>query len=337
MNLEAEHLSRTEAGQSPIPQKTEEVVSEHPKPIIHAKKHPRSSRWIILLLAIIIFAVVGWYGIVIAHWSSGPVRFATKIIPFPAVIVNGSFVRYSEVLRKMDIIVWLEDKDSDLIGEDKEELKKDERMQQVIEAAIRQQSIDQLAVLYGIEVTSENIDTAKLEIIGDQTVEEFDEQIRSELNMNPRTFMDDVLRPVIAAQMLEIGILGSEEVQALPREKIQEAKRLLDEGGSFGMVVSEYSDDSSAVRAGDLGYFNQENLPEGWEILLTLPEDSYSDIIETDREFIILRASEIIGVDENAQVRTQAIIVKKRTLEEVIDKYVEQSKIIRVLMFDEEI
>lgn len=87
---------------------------------------------------------------------------------------------------------------------------------------------------------------------------------------------------------------ASQAMRSMAMEKIKAAKARLDAGESFAAVAKDVSNDSTADKGGDLGFFPQGAMvPEFDETVFSLAEGEVSDIVETDFGFHIIQLNEI--------------------------------------------
>lgn len=289
--------------------------------VIHQKHRQGFSKWPAIILAVVTACIIGWYGLAYGHWDSGVIRAVTFVVPFPAAIVNGSWVTYHSLLERTDVMAWL-----DKQGNSREKL-----LSQAFGVLVDEKLSEQLANTYNVKVTNDDIKAARGQLMGTLTDDQFQQKIKTELNMSTGQFTDIVLRPLAIDQKLETAIESSADAQKASRSKIDEAKGELAAGKSFSTVAKEFSDDPSAPTGGNLGTITPATLPQGWDALLSMPEGTVSDVIETPKAFVILKVVSLSGVGDNAAVQTQAIIVKKQTLQDVLDSYRSTSSIVDVV------
>jgi len=87
---------------------------------------------------------------------------------------------------------------------------------------------------------------------------------------------------------------ASEAMRSMAMEKINAAKARLDAGEAFADVAKDVSEDGSAGKGGDLGFFPRGAMvPEFNEAVFNLAKGEVSDIVETDFGFHIIQLNEI--------------------------------------------
>ncbi|MEK7105680.1 MAG: peptidylprolyl isomerase [Patescibacteria group bacterium] len=303
-----------------VDNETPEVAAQ-----IHTKARPRFSKWPPLILLAIFLCVFGWNGLMVRHWDSLPVRAFTAVIPIPAVGVNGDVISYHDVLKRKDILVWL----------NTDEMKEETLLVAAVDALVNQKVTEQIAKELDVEVTKEDLEK-ELEVLkAGRSDDDFWKEVKTVLNMREKAFTSTVLEPFALAKKLDGAVVTSAKVQEVPKREIEEIQRQLNEGASFSTLAQQFSDDPSAVDGGDIGYVTAATVPEGWEALLNLPEGGTTSIIETPREFVIARVAWLVGGEDEVQIRTQAIVVKKKTFSELFEETLAKSIINKTIRLSE--
>ncbi len=111
-----------------------------------------------------------------------------------------------------------------------------------------------------------------------------------------------------------------EETKTKFRNKIEAAKSLLDKGEDFAKVAKDVSDDGSAEKGGDLGWFARGAMvPEFEDAVFAMGKGETSGIIETQFGYHIIRVDDIRPgkVKKFADVRKA---IEKRLLDERVSK-----------------
>lgn len=284
-------------------------------------------RWPWAVLGVAIVFVMAWYGIVYGHWTAGPVRFITRVIPFPAVVLNGEPITYHAVLKKMDLLFWLADEQNEGTRlPDDEEL-----LSQALDSLLRQEAIEQIAAKEDVEVSRDELRAALASLQGEEDDEAFAARIAAAVNRTIGEFEDEILRPLILAQNLETFILSSASYQSQIRALAEQAQVRIDGGHLFGTILDAALSSSFSIEGGDYGYIARENMPEGWNHLLSMSENSTSPVIETSEDFVVLVVEDVIGDGESAQYHTKAILFHKRSLNEVVEEYLDESYVKEVI------
>lgn len=281
---------------------------------IYTKQPRRMSKWPPVALLFVFLAVYGWNGIAVQHWDAWPVRLVTAVVPIPAATVNGATITYHELLQRRDVLLWLR-------GEEAEPIGLEELLGVAMDGLVRERLIEQVAKELEVEVSGAEIEAVRQRIGGDV----------ASLKMRQATFTHVVLAPLALAQKLEQAVWSSDELQRAPRSRMDQAVGELAAGVGFAEVASKYSDDGSASSGGDLGYLTAATLPAGWDALLQTAEGSITPIMETERAFVLAKVAWIVNDGDDAQIRTQVIIVKKKTLDQLIDERLSASQVRKII------
>jgi peptidyl-prolyl cis-trans isomerase SurA len=150
---------------------------------------------------------------------------------------------------------------------------------------------------------------------------------RREVEEFYKQYQDSIptLQPTVDLSHILIEVAPSEESRQEAYLKIQKIKEMLDQGGNFTELASEYSDDpGSAARGGDLGFISRGDLVKEFEeAAFALSEGEYSDIIRSVFGYHIIQLIERQG--EKIHVRHILIQLKptEKDAQIVIQKLIE--------------
>lgn len=295
------------------------------KAVIHSKKPQRMSKWPPIILAGIFFLIFCWSGLTNRHWDSFPVRAVTAILPIPAAFVNGSMITYHDLLKRKDVLVWLQGADAN----------HEQLLSAALQVLIEQKVTEQLAEKMDVSISNADLDAAKKKLQGSMSDADFSKNVKEHLNMSTGEFTNTVLRPLALAQKLDSVVASSNQVQKDALIKIGDAAARLKAGESFATVAEQDSDDSSAASGGDIGYLTPKTIPDGWQALLNVPEGEVTPVMETTQSFVIAKVAGLIGMGETVQIRTQVITVNKKTLHQLVMDYIATSTVDHVIHLSE--
>lgn len=114
-----------------------------------------------------------------------------------------------------------------------------------------------------------------------------EEDIRAYYENHPEEFQGEVRYHLRNIFMRVSSFAGAEEKTAVLR-RMEDVYEKLEAGADFAEMARRYTDSSLASSGGDLGYFKFEDLaPRIQEALEGKPEDSYTEILDTDQGFQI--------------------------------------------------
>src|SRR3989338_5834907 len=193
----------------------------------------RAPRWPWVVFGFVLLFIFAWYGVVYWHWTAGPVRLVTRIIPFPAVVLNGEPITYHAVLKKMDVLLWLPpaQKKRGRVPDD------EELLSQALDSLLRQEAIAQLAAKEEVDVTRDELLAALEELQGEEDDATFEARITAAVNRTMDEFTDEILRPLLLAQNLERFILSSTSYQSQIRALAEQAQVRINDGQLFGTIL----------------------------------------------------------------------------------------------------
>lgn len=286
-----------------------------------------SPRWPKVVLALVVVFILWWYGIVYLHWNSALVRAATGIIPFPAVVLNGEAITYHDVLIEMQERLWLSEKQNEgtRLPDD------DELLSQSLTSLLREKAVEQISDKEDITVSRDELKEARAALQGDSSDQEFEAQLLEQLHVDRQTFSDKTLRPFLLARNLEKFILASADYQSSIKTLAEQAQIRINDGALFGTILQAAQQSSFEIEGGDYGYITRGEVPEGWDALLAMSENSTSPVIETTDTFVVLVVEDTIGSGDETQFHTKAIIFHKRSLDDIIAEYLQESELKKII------
>lgn len=262
-------------------------------------------RWLLIWFGILsLLAAIGFFifiAFAIMHWRSGFGRTLSHVVPFPAAVVGGEVVWYSEVVELSSVLDQFSD-DSKL----------SDSFDRAMTLVVRRRYIEELAKELGVTVDDGEI------IVPDQALRDF----MASSGWNDADYLHYVARPLLLAQKTELALQSSDQYQEIARRKLDIVQADLEIGISFSDIANQYSEDSSAAYNGDIGYFRRADLPVGLEQVFDVPLNEPTDIIETADGFVVAMVYDVVEADgERQEVAVRIIKARKATLAEVLDEY----------------
>ncbi len=251
----------------------------------------------------------------VVHAHHGVARFAARVIPVPAAVVDGRIVWYHEVVERANALEALSN------------VPHDDAVARALLLAERSAIVDGLAeelqvaipLLFeegaGVVVASEAAENlAILETLAKMTH-------RDAL----RYGVDALLRD----SAVEQAILDDAPSQATARAKIENIQMKLQQGIAFPDLATEYSEGDAALTAGDIGYVDPESLPEELRtVAKTIAVDEVSSIVQTHYAFWLVKAEDVIEAEDGTRsVRLRVIEVKKDLLGDIVDEKLKTARI----------
>lgn len=106
-----------------------------------------------------------------------------------------------------------------------------------------------------------------------------------------RYYEDDKVR---ASHILIKAAKGDKEAEQKAKEKAEKILKEVKEVGDFAELAKKYSEDSTAAKGGDLGYFSKGRMVKEFEdAAFSLKKDEVSDIVKTDFGYHIIKVTDV--------------------------------------------
>ncbi|HEY9287479.1 MAG TPA: peptidylprolyl isomerase [Candidatus Dormibacteraeota bacterium] len=153
-----------------------------------------------------------------------------------------------------------------------------------IEQLIRETIIQQQAAQRGIKISDHDVNLRITQLEDAAGSASFSQALRR------NGFSDQSFRDYERALLMEVALL-----QAMARQRADNAASALKAGQSFDAVVAKYNDDQgTAGRHGDIGWLRPADLPEPSlaSAVETLQPGDVSGLVDTSRGFVIAKVLE---------------------------------------------
>lgn len=309
------------------------------------KKHPNRRLWVALIAVTLIVLVFG-IGIYRYQWDGGVTRVVTRVVPYPAAIVDGGLVRYSDFQEDVRFLIdfYEEEKKTAAAGSvfpTEEEIK-----ERVLDRMVKDRLAETLAKRYKITVTTTDVKEAYDSTILDQAAlgtpsEKVKAEARAEktldelYGMSAGAFRSKILHPFLVRQQLEKAIREDEELNTEKKKKAEEALAAVRGGMDFSEAVLIYSEDPNTINTeGDRGMLGRGLLPpEVEEVAFGMePHDTHvSDIVESELGYHILKVTDRQDQDGFVtHVQLEEILIKPISLDDYLEA---QKKRMNVITF----
>ena len=309
------------------------------RPAAGAANNPVSVRrriaWIaggVLCVLVLAFG----FGLYRYQWHGGVTEVVTKVLPYPAAIVNGSVIRWSDFSDELSALerFYAQQRAAGPSGAaypSESDLK-----QRVLDRLVKDALAAQLASRYGITVTSVDVDKAYDGTILDQSAlgtatgkakaeTRAAASLQQMYGLDPAQFKNAILRPLLVRQKLQAAIQGDETLNAENRKKAEKALAELKAGKPFKDVAAAYSEDSSVTATGgDRGWVGRGLLPPEVEAAaFALAPGETSGVVKSAFGYHVLRVTDVQKArGQVTKVHLQEILVKPVQ----IDDYLEAQK-----------
>lgn len=308
-------------------------VEQISTPLAKPKKNG-FGKWVALAAVVLALAAAG-FG---ARWTvyhrppqDALVRKIVSVYPFPAVKINDTTLSIRDYLVEYDALQLFfasMEGDSAVQMPAEEDLERD-----LVDTMINKAIVRLLAEQYGVTIDESGVQAMLVDITAESGSEEqFEQEISETFGWTKEEFTSRVIEPVLLATKVSTHVSASADLQKEKKAQIDAAHARLVSGEDFSVVASETNDDRSAIFGGDLGFILLSELPPEWLVELEgMEEGEYSPVIESEEGFSIFSLQERIVAGEDEQVRLSAILVRKVTVEELIETYLEEAEVTRYI------
>ncbi len=314
--------------------KSEEVKEDGPKIKNKTQRiNPIQLSIIALVVGLLLAATAMTVYVYRADYDQKVLRQIVNVIPYPAAVVNGSWVSYSELLSGYDGLMNFYAVQSEESGYPIPE--GDEMIANLFDNMIRSQIIEDLAKERGVEVDETKVDRLMDQAVTDSggTVEDLTELVSENYGWTLDEFRERVLTPLVLASEVQDNLLKDEELQAGQKQIAEDALAEIQSGAEFSEVAMRVSEDPSGVNGGNIGYVYPSEFGDEWGVvLLEMEEGEVSDVLEASEVYGILQVDEIVDPEaEDPQMSVSVIIVSKRTIEDVINEELANAKVTKLI------
>lgn len=292
----------------------------------------RKTAWFVgggILLALVVFGV----GLYRYGWHGGVTQVVTKVLPYPAALVDGRPIRWSEYQEDLAVLERFYEAERERaapgsVFPTQEELKK-----RVLDRLIKDELAYALAERYGVVVSSADVkDTYEATILEQSALEADGGKARAEARaaetleelygLRPAQFKTRVLHPFLIRQRLEAAIRDDEALNVEKRKRAEAALAELLSGKPFKEVALAYSEDPSVTaNGGERGLIGRGLLPPEVEAAaFALKDGETSGVVKSALGYHVLRVTgrqESGG--ETTKVKLQEILVRPVQLDDYLE------------------
>lgn len=282
----------------------------------------------IAIIVIVAFFVFMEFAILIAQPTSWLAVKSSKLVPYPAMIMNASYVRYSEFIDFYNAISLFQEREPENQASIVEsDLGVKERALQIL---TRKEAVEQLARELNIKAEKAEIKALVAEAITSAGSDgEFRKQLKNNFAWSKKDFEHYVAKQSVLIQKLEEVLANDAVIQQEKRRIASDIFHRLAEGEDFSSLASELSEDPSAIQGGDIGYVTEDMLSEAeGEAIFSLEPGQLSDVVESDDAFSIFLVDEFV----DSQARVKAIVINKRTLPDVLQEFIDDSFVLKLML-----
>lgn len=284
------------------------------------------------------------FGLYRYGWRGGVTEIVTKVLPYPAALVEGRPIRYSEYQEDLAVLERFYEAERGRAAPGSVFPTMEDLKRRVLDRLIKDKLASVLAERYGVVVTSDDVkkvydttilEQASLDTVGGKARAEARaaETLERLYGLRPSQFKTRVLHPFLIRQKLEIAVQDDEELNADKRRKAEAARQQLLEGKDFKDVALAFSEDpSAAATGGDRGFIGRGLLaPEVETAAFALEDGETSEVVKSVFGYHVLR---VTGRQrqggETVKVKLQEILVRPIQLDDWLEA---QKKTASIIVF----
>ncbi|KKR07354.1 MAG: Foldase protein PrsA [Parcubacteria group bacterium GW2011_GWC2_39_14] len=283
----------------------------------------------VLIVVICFFGVVG-LGAYKLNWNGAFAQKVLTVLPYPAAIVNGHIIKYSDwKYETTGVIVLNQKKGSDYTAE--------AVGKEVLQKMIYDQLMEKIAKKYDIKVTDEDMQAAKDSLITQVgKIEDLEKNVRDYFNWDVDTFMKRVIYSDVLRNKLETEIPKSADLNKDAEKKANDVLKEVQKGEkTFAELAQVYSEDpGSATQGGDLGWFARGAMVKEFEdATFALEKGAVSGLVRTEFGYHIIKLEDkkteaVAGAkDPVEQVLASHILIKTKSFADLLTEIEKSAKI----------
>lgn len=261
-----------------------------------------------ILSALIWLIIIGYviFGIFAAVWvyksksESPTTKFAVKLYPFPAAIVNGGVVWSKDYYQQLTYIRQFSEKTKQPFP-DAEALRK-----QIIDQLVENKLLEMQAVRYHVRVTKKDVDDAYQKIVTQSGGPAEVKKVLNELyGMSEKDFKV-LVRQQVLKEKIQNEVMSQVKVSHILIKDEGRANEIADrakKGEDFTALAKQYSEDSKSKDAGgELGWLakgqlvvENNSLPEFDEAAFSAKKGDIVGAVKTSAGFEIIKVEDKKG------------------------------------------
>jgi len=316
-----------------------------PQPAEHPPQQaPRPRRRILLIVlgAALVFAALFGFGLYRYQWRGGAAEIVTKVLPYPAAIVDGRPIRYSDFEADLTVLERFYQAEQGKAAAGSVFPSEAEMKRRVLDQLIKDKLAEGLAARYDIIVTSDDVAKAYDATILDQAAlgtpggkakaqSRAADTLEQMYGLRPSQFKTNILQPFLIRQKLEKAVQNDEALNAENRKKAEAALSELKDGKPFKEVALAYSEDPNVkATGGDRGTIGRGLLPPEVEAAaFALKDGETSGVVKSAFGYHVLRVIDHQGQNgQVAKVHLLEILVRPIQLDDYLEAQKKSASII---------
>ncbi|KKQ78708.1 MAG: Foldase protein PrsA [Parcubacteria group bacterium GW2011_GWC2_38_7] len=283
----------------------------------------------VLVIIVCFFGIFG-LGAYKLNWDGAFTQKVLNTFSYPAAIVNGHFIKYSDWQYETTGVIFLNQKrGSDTTPE--------AVGQEVLQKMVYDELMEEIANKYDIKVTDEDMLAAKDSLIAQVTSEEeLVKNVRDYFNWDVDTFMKRVIYSDVLRNKLETEIPKVDSLNKDAEKKANDVLAEVQKGEkTFAELAQANSEDpGSAGQGGDLGWFTKGAMVKEFEdATFALEKGAVSGLVKTEFGYHIIKLEDkkteaVEGSKEPVeQVKASHILIRIKGFSDILTEMETSAKI----------
>ena len=265
----------------------------------------------LLVGIVVIFVGVMAVGVYVYSWEDQFTSKVTKVIPFPAAVVNSRVVLYGSYLDQLAIVekYQVEFKKTDFKSDEGKTIlaqTRKETMQRLIEDNIVAAEASRLKVV----VTEKELTDSFNQLVTSNGGEEsFASVLKQYYGLTPGEFKEEIYKSRLLRQKVAEKFASDESVNTEAKAKAEEVLAKVKAGEDFATLAKQYSQDTTASNGGDLGFFAKGKMvPEFETAAFALKAGEVSELVKTVYGYHVIKVVEVKG----EEIQASHILIKTK-------------------------
>lgn len=264
-----------------------------------------------LVALVVVFIGVMAVGIYGYNWEDQFTSRVSKVVPFPAAMVNGRVIFYHTYLEQLAIVekYQVEFKKTDFKSDEGKKILAQTRkdtMSRLIEDTL----VSAEAAKLKVTVSSKDLTDYFNRLVTSNGGEaSFASVLKQYYGLTPAEFKEEIYKPRLLRQKVAEKFASDESVNAEAKAKAEEILVKVKAGEDFATLAKQYSQDTTASAGGDLGFFAKGKMVSEFEnAAFALKVGEVSGLVKTVYGYHIIKVTEIRG----AEIHAYHILIKTK-------------------------
>lgn len=261
--------------------------------------------------------------------------YVYRVVPYPILIVGNNVVFYNDYQSQLNSLLSFYNSESKN-NPNLEMPSVQETKSHIINRMIEKEIVKKAAKNYNVSVTDEELES-QIQTLSDEvgSSQALSSQLQSLYGWGIEEFKEEILKPLILKNKVAFAIILDDRINQEARQKAEEILAQVQANPeSFGEIARQESEDVTAVRGGDLGYFSPGQMVKEFEqAAFDLEEGEISGIVKTQFGYHIIKVNERLldDNDEISQIKASHILIRGKSIDQYIDEAKENIRIIKLL------